>query len=482
MIPHDPDPPPHIVPIPVPSRVMRVAKRTGKTDLRHRQRRPTLPTLMEAFIAERASHGRSYLREKAGRLYALVLWCREQRIDPVHVTADDLSRFRTWMWSSWTNRAGKPYAYHPKRHALSLMRDWYRWLVQRGHRPDDPTAASLSLVADADPSSKPTARFIHTPLYPLMHAFLDHHRQRGRTNTVVSVDLTLRQFASWCMQEHIDPLRLTRPQADAYLVWLSTARTRTGALLARQTVSSRIGTLVAWYDWLEIRGDIIANPAAKLRVRVTKSRVVISEQLSLQEAIAVVQTQAQIVLASPAGSYLRARRMRLLAAICLCLATGRRIGGLLAIQVQHLDVTRCELRVEREKGRVGRIVPVAEWAIAVVKTYLADARPLLLAGRDLPWLFVGNEGAVTQASLGWALEQLITQTIAANPDLEALPSKSISWHSLRVSYATMLFSNGCPIRSVNELMLHSCLSTTARYTPIPIDDMHRIWRTAHPRP
>ena len=46
----------------------------------------------------------------------------------------------------------------------------------------------------------------------------------------------------------------------------------------------------------------------------------------------------------------------------------------------------------------------------------------------------------------------------------------------------MLFGNGCPIRSVNELMLHRCLSTTAKYTPIPIEDMHQIWRTAHPRP
>ena len=76
----------------------------------------------------------------------------------------------------------------------------------------------------------------------------------------------------------------------------------------------------------------------------------------------------------------------------------------------------------------------------------------------------------------------MARTIAANSDLTDLPRKTITWHSLRVSFATLLFSNGCPIRSVNELMLHRCLSTTARYTPIPIEDMQVVWRTAHPRP
>jgi len=51
-----------------------------------------------------------------------------------------------------------------------------------------------------------------------------------------------------------------------------------------------------------------------------------------------------------------------------------------------------------------------------------------------------------------------------------------------VTFATLLFSNDCPIRSVNELMLHRSLSTTAKYTPIPIEDMRRVWMKAHPRP
>jgi integrase/recombinase XerD len=71
--------------------------------------------------------------------------------------------------------------------------------------------------------------------------------------------------------------------------------------------------------------------------------------------------------------------------------------------------------------------------------------------------------------------------VAENPDLQELPGKHITWQSLRVSFATLLFANGCAIRSVNELMLHRSLSSTARYTPIPVEDLRQVCRTAHPR-
>ena len=316
-----------------------------------------------------------------------------------------------------------------------------------------------------------------------MEVHLEWHRLRGRAATAHAVNLVLRQFAAWCAEQQLDPIRLTREQPENYLVWLSShARTPTGESLAKTTVEQRIAFLKSFYEWLVERGDIVANPAGKLRMRVTKSRVVVKDYLSLQEATALVQTQAEFVLAAKVGSITWAKRFRVLAAVCLGLATGRRIGGLLAIEVEHLDLERQELRVPKEKGSTGRVLPVAEWAIAVLRAYVRDARPLLDPGGDQPWLFVGGRGVLTRTALMDALQQLVKRTVVENEDLDELPGKNITWHSLRVSFATLLFTNGCPIRSVNELMLHRCLSTTARYTPIPIEDMHQVWRSAHPRP
>ena len=76
---------------------------------------------------------------------------------------------------------------------------------------------------------------------------------------------------------------------------------------------------------------------------------------------------------------------------------------------------------------------------------------------------------------------LVAATCAANPDLVMLPGKRITMHGLRVTCARLLFANGCNIRSVNAIMLHRKLSTTALYTPIPVAELRRVLLKAHPR-
>jgi len=323
-------------------------------------------------------------------------------------------------------------------------------------------------------------------LPPLMQAYLDHLVLRGRAPSARTVGQSLTQFAGWCVEAGVEPIRATRAQLDDYLTWLATIyRTPVGKPLAKSTVSTRVANVTAWYRWLEVRGEVLTNPAAHLRVRVPMSRTVHREHLTLQEATALVQTQATMVASAPDGTRTHAIQLRNLALISLALATGRRIGGLVGLHAAHIDCDRGELRVEREKGRTGRVLPLADWAVMATQSYLQDARPTLVPDPLVPWLFGNREGTgpITRDALKWILAELLKKTVAQNPDLDALPGKRITWHSLRVTFATsLLFANGCPIRSVNELMLHRCLSTTARYTPVAIEDLHAVWRTAHPRP
>jgi site-specific recombinase XerD len=183
------------------------------------------------------------------------------------------------------------------------------------------------------------------------------------------------------------------------------------------------------------------------------------------------------------GSASYASDLRNLAALALTLATGRRIGGVVAMTVAQVDLQRREIRVEREKGHVGRVLPVMGWARDVIALYLSEARPLLTRGHETPWLFVNlaGTGPIERSTLATMLARLLNEVQLQNPDLLELPGKRVSWHSLRVSFATLLFQNGCDIRSVNELMLHRDLSTTARYTPIAVEDLRMALRTAHPR-
>lgn len=330
-------------------------------------------------------------------------------------------------------------------------------------------------MSDAIPPNLPAA----------MTAFLEHLVLRGRDLTAASTRQALEQFLAWASTAHFDPLLATADQLATFQAWLvTTYHTPQGRPLAKSTCATRLAQLQSFYRWAHQRDLIAIDPSTRIGVRVPRSRVVIREYLTLQEATAVVQAQAGVVAAAPIGTHTHAEAVRNLAAVCLALATGRRIGGMTTLRVADLDLTRGELRVEREKGATGRVLPVAGWAVAVAASYVREARPILARGHASAWLFLNQpgDGPITRDALRWMLEQLMARTIRENTDLTDLPAKRITWHSLRVSFATLLFSNGCDIRSVNELLLHRRLSTTARYTPIPVEDLRQVFRIAHPRP
>lgn len=173
---------------------------------------------------------------------------------------------------------------------------------------------------------------------------------------------------------------------------------------------------------------------------------------------------------------------RNLALIALAISTGRRCGGLMALHLTDLDLERCELRIAAEKSRTGRVLPVAAWAVAACARYIRDARPVLLGQRRSDALWVTQHiGCMMKRAYAYILDDLVAATVTANPDLTELPSKRISTHGLRVSFAALLFANGCGIRALNELLLHSSLDTTARYTPISRDELRAALITVHPR-
>ena len=320
-------------------------------------------------------------------------------------------------------------------------------------------------------------------MHPTMLDFLRRMEAADKMESARSYAKALRQYSVWLESRSLDPLKVTAENLTAFQVHLSEYKKEDGEPLAPTTQRTRMAEVLGYYRFLERRGLIVGNPARKIRLSKMSIRSTPKDYLELQEATALVQTQAKRILEHSEGSYLRAIENRNLVMVCIALATGRRSSSLCSLKTEWLDTRRNELRIEREKGVVGRVLPVAGWAIDVSKMYLKESRPRLLVGRlDEDWLFPGNRNQhVAPVSFAAGLQRLFKQTVEENPDLEDLAEKRISPHCLRVSFATLLFTNGCNIRSVNELMLHRKLSTTARYTPIPLDDLRRVCRRAHPR-
>jgi integrase/recombinase XerD len=316
-----------------------------------------------------------------------------------------------------------------------------------------------------------------------VQTYLDFLAGQGRHSTAKSVRLVLDQYAAFLATRERTPVTATADDLGAYRLFLaSPAASVRKAPLALSTQGTRIAVVKGFHRFLRRRGFVLYDVSTCLELPRLSQRTVRKDWLDQQEAQALLATAADRVADQPAGSLPWACALRDLAVVALALATGRRRSGLVGLDLKDFDADEGEIRVAWEKGRPGRVLPVAAWAVAIVVAYRNRARPIILDGRHSDALFVGEHNVrypvETYAGL---LARLHAATCTANPDLTDLPGKRLTSHSLRVTFARTLFANGCQIRSINELMLHQKLSTTARYTPIPLEEMRRVLRTAHPR-
>ena len=133
--------------------------------------------------------------------------------------------------------------------------------------------------------------------------------------------------------------------------------------------------------------------------------------------------------------------------------------GLLIANV-HLEE---KLILVRGKGDKERIVPFGERALKKIEIYLEKVRPSLTKGRNVPQLFVNYKGEPISRKGVWKRFK----------ELEALSGVDAKVHTLRHSFATHLLSGGADLRSVQELLGHSDLSTTTIYTHVTDDQLEK---------
>jgi integrase/recombinase XerD len=133
-------------------------------------------------------------------------------------------------------------------------------------------------------------------------------------------------------------------------------------------------------------------------------------------------------------------------------ACGLRISELLHLQVSDIDSARMVVQVRQGKGAKDRQVPLSPRLLSELRTWW-------LTHRTKPWLFPGMRGASRQRPMNVANVQRMMKQIVVRSGLK----KSASMHTLRHSYATHLLEAGVDVVTVQKLLGHSELSTTARY-------------------
>ncbi len=153
-------------------------------------------------------------------------------------------------------------------------------------------------------------------------------------------------------------------------------------------------------------------------------------------------------------------------------ATGLRVSELINLDLNSIDFTYAQVRTIG-KGNKERIIPLGDTAIKYLKLYLDYHRQNLLKGYFCDKLFLNNHGKQITRQGFFKL----IKTLAKEKNIK----KNISPHTLRHSFATHMLMYGADLRSIQEFLGHSDISTTEIYTHISLNQVKNDYKNYHPR-
>jgi integrase/recombinase XerC/integrase/recombinase XerD len=265
----------------------------------------------------------------------------------------------------------------------------------------------------------------------------------------------LRELGAWASGRGRPPSRLAYRDLRGYAGELSARR------LARSTVARKLAAIRSLGEHLVRTGAAEQNPAQLLPSPRRASRL--PRVLAPEQAGRLLD---RIGATTPLE--VRDRAMLELAYGC----------GLRADEVRGLDRDDVDFESEsvrvRGKGNKERVVPIGEPAQRALRRYLETARPALTdRGDGERAMFVSKRGRRLHTSdVRRRLERWVREAGLAG---------GVSPHVLRHSFATHLLEGGADLRSIQELLGHSSVSTTQVYTRVEAGRLRRQYARAHPR-
>ena len=157
----------------------------------------------------------------------------------------------------------------------------------------------------------------------------------------------------------------------------------------------------------------------------------------------------------------------------LMYATGLRVSEAASLSVNNLNLEVGFLRV-LGKARKERIVPLGKKSAHFLLRYIAESRPKLLKDNQSQHLFISSYKRKLSRQSIWKMIKFYLKNARIRKDVHP--------HTLRHSFATHLLEGGADLRSVQEMLGHSSISTTQIYTHINRARLKEIHRKFHPRP
>lgn len=300
----------------------------------------------------------------------------------------------------------------------------------------------------------------------LIHRYLEHIREERNLSpqTVRGYEHDLLMFLQFLAADFLgkEPQDVRPDEVDALAVRsFLAAMTRRG--LAKRSQGRALSAVRSLFRFACREGILTANPAQA--VRSPKIPKTLPRHLRPGEVENLIE--------APEGDAPLARRDR--AILELLYASGLRVSELVGLDWRDIDLSSRVLRV-MGKGGKERMVPFGRAAADALRRWLEVWESL----RDPLPLDDGAEPVFLTAKGKRLGDRAVRHLIDKWVDAAAL-AKGVHPHTLRHTFATHLLEGGADLRAIQELLGHSSLSTTQKYTHLEVERLLAVYRESHPR-
>ena len=281
-----------------------------------------------------------------------------------------------------------------------------------------------------------------------------HNVKKKSENTVLSYNRDLTKFIKYLRTNKITSLdKVEEKDLEKYIKELNDNGFKSA------TVSRNIASLKAFFHYLNNEGILSNDPTKSLKSPKIEKKI--PEILTTDEVFALLE--------QPSGD--SPKEIRDKAMLELLYATGTRVSELINLEVSDVNLKTSSILCR--DGSKSRTIPYGKKAKDALTRYLEGAREAIVDNKESTILFANCSGQKMSRQGFWKLIKHYAKKAGIESD--------ITPHTLRHSFAAHLVENGADLRSVQEMLGHSDISTTQIYANMSHSHIREVYNRAHPR-
>jgi len=281
-----------------------------------------------------------------------------------------------------------------------------------------------------------------------------HNVKKTSANTEMSYQRDLNKFVRFLEEKEIsDVKKITTTTLNSYILYLERNQFKAA------TISRNIASIKALYHFMYKEGLVDADISDVLRAP------------KIEKKLPEIMTQAEVnrLLEQPKGA--TPKELRDKAMLELLYATGIRVSELISLKSSDINL-QMGFVICKDASKE-RVIPFGNQARTALLAYLERGRNAMVDNYGCEGLFVNCSGQSMSRQGFWKLIKYYAKK--AGIDSEITP------HTLRHSFAAHLVENGADLRSVQEMLGHSDISTTQVYASMNHNKIREVYAKAHPR-